>query len=96
MTGHHLAMSLFHRLRDDARFAAGAWRALRHTVPIAKNPTRIFPTLIEELAARYGDKPALISDIETLTYRELDRARQPAMRAGRWRRASARARSSAC
>jgi fatty-acyl-CoA synthase len=73
MTGHHLAMSLFHRLRDDARFAAGAWRALRHTVPIAKTPTRIFPTLIEDAAARYGDKPALISDIETLTYRELDR-----------------------
>jgi fatty-acyl-CoA synthase len=66
-------MSLFHRLRDDARFAAGAWRALRHTVPIAKTPTRIFPTLIEDAAARYGDKPALISDIETLTYRELDR-----------------------
>jgi fatty-acyl-CoA synthase len=74
-------MSLFHRLRDDARFAAGAWRALRHTVPIAKNPTRIFPTLIEDAAARYGDKPALISDIETLTYRELD---QRANQYARW------------
>jgi fatty-acyl-CoA synthase len=65
-------MSLFDRLRDDARFAAGAWRALRHTVPIARHPTRIFPALIEQAAARYGDKPALISDVETLTYRELD------------------------
>jgi fatty-acyl-CoA synthase len=65
-------MSLFDRLRDDARFAAGAWRALRHTMPIARNPTRIFPELMEDAATRHGDKPALISDVETLTYRELD------------------------
>ncbi len=74
-------MSLFDRLRDDARFAAGAWRALRHTVPIAKNPTRIFPALIEEAAARYGDKPALISDHEILSYRTLD---ERANRYARW------------
>jgi len=65
-------MSFFNRLRDDLRFAAGALRALRHSVPIARHPTRTFPTLMEEAAARYGDKPALISDAETLTYRELD------------------------
>jgi fatty-acyl-CoA synthase len=74
-------MSLFHRLRDDARFAAGAWRALRQTVPIAKHPTRIFPMLIEEAAARHGDKPALISEHETLTYRALD---ERANRYARW------------
>jgi len=61
-------MGFFSRLRDDARFTAGAWRALRHTMPIARHPTRIFPTLMEEAAARHGDKPALISDAETLTY----------------------------
>jgi len=60
-------MGFFSRLRDDARFTAGAWRALRHTMPIARHPTRIFPTLMEEAAARHGDKPALISDAETLT-----------------------------
>jgi len=65
-------MNLFHRLRDDARFAAGAWRSLRATMPIARHPTRIFPTLMEDAAARHGDTPALISDAETLTYRELD------------------------
>jgi fatty-acyl-CoA synthase len=65
-------MSFFHRLRSDAVFAAGAWRALRHSVPIARHPTRIFPTLMEDAAARYGDRPALISDTETLTYRALD------------------------
>jgi fatty-acyl-CoA synthase len=74
-------MSILNRLRDDARFAAGAWRALRHTVPIARNPTRVFPGLMEDAAARYGDKAALISDIETLSYRELD---QRANQYARW------------
>jgi len=64
-------MGFFERLRDDALFTAGAWRALRHTTPIAKNPTRVFPLLMAELAARHGDKPALISDTETLSYRAL-------------------------
>jgi fatty-acyl-CoA synthase len=74
-------MSFFERLRDDVRFAAGAWRALRHSVPIARHPTRIFPTLMEEAAARHGERPALISDSETLTYRALD---QRANRYARW------------
>src|SRR5262245_42692066 len=65
-------MGLFDQLRDDARFVAGAWRALRHTVPIARRPNRIFPPLMEEAAARHGDKPALISDTEILSYRALD------------------------
>jgi fatty-acyl-CoA synthase len=65
-------MTLFNRLRNDARFAAGAWRALRHTRPIGRHPTRVFPTVMAEVTARHGDKPALISDLETLTYRALD------------------------
>ncbi len=49
-----------------------AWaRALELTAPIADNPHRIFPTVIEELAHAYGDAPALSSDRETLTYHEL-------------------------
>src|SRR5690348_9062366 len=74
-------MGLFNRLRDDARFAAGAWRSLRQTVPIGRHPTRVFSTLMEEAAARHGDKPALISDAETLTYRALD---ERANRYARW------------
>src|SRR5215471_18486933 len=64
-------MNLFDHLKDDAVFLAGAWRALRGAAPIAKNPTMVFPRLLETLAARYGDNPALISDVETLTYRGL-------------------------
>jgi fatty-acyl-CoA synthase len=74
-------MNLFDRLRDDARFAAGAWRSLRAAMPIGRHPTRIFPKLMEEAAARHGDRPALISEHESLTYRALD---ERANRYARW------------
>src|SRR5476649_2568809 len=52
--------------------AAKTWlRALAATAPIATNPARTLPALIEELGETYGDAPALLSDRETLTYREL-------------------------
>jgi len=52
--------------------AAKAWlRALELTATIARNPDRIMSTVIEELAERFGDAPALLSDQECLTYREL-------------------------
>jgi len=74
-------VNFLHRLRDDAVFLRGALRALGNTSPIAKNPTRVLPALIERLAARHGDKPALISDAETLTYRGLA---ERANRYARW------------
>src|SRR5262245_20113376 len=64
-------MKFFERLRGDLTFLRSAWRTIRRTSPIARNPTRIFPLLIDELAERHGDKPALASDRETLTYRAL-------------------------
>src|ERR1700681_1875889 len=52
--------------------AAKAWsRALELTAPIAGNPERILPTIIDELARTCGDAPALLSDRESLTYRGL-------------------------
>jgi len=74
-------VNFLHRLRDDAVFLRGALRALGNTSPIAKNPTHVLPALIERLAARHGDKPALISDAETLTYRGLA---ERANRYARW------------
>jgi fatty-acyl-CoA synthase len=51
---------------------AKAWlRALELTVPIARNRERLLSTVIEELAAQLGDTPALLSDRECLTYRQL-------------------------
>ena len=62
--------------------AAKAWlRALAATAPIAAQPRRTLPALIEELAASFGDAPALISDRESLTYRELA---ERANRYARW------------
>jgi fatty-acyl-CoA synthase len=51
---------------------ARAWaRALELTAPIAHQRHRILPTIIEELADRDGDAAALLSDRQTLTYRDL-------------------------
>jgi fatty-acyl-CoA synthase len=74
-------MGLIERLGADASYLLGAMRTLRLTVPIAKNPRRIFPLVIAELAEKYGDAPALVSDREQLSYRELS---AQANRYARW------------
>jgi fatty-acyl-CoA synthase len=52
--------------------AAKAWlRALEATAPIAAHPDRTLPSIIDTLAERFGDAPALISDREILSYRAL-------------------------
>ena len=49
--------------------AAEMWRrALEATAPIAAHPSVTFPTMIEELAGRFGNAPALASDAETLSF----------------------------
>jgi fatty-acyl-CoA synthase len=57
---------------------AKAWlRALELTAPIERNPHRVLSTVIEEMAARMGDAPALLSDRESLTFIALtERANQ--------------------
>jgi len=51
---------------------AKSWlRALELTAPISRNPDRILSTVIEEIAVQAGDRPALLSDRESLTYAEL-------------------------
>jgi fatty-acyl-CoA synthase len=56
-------------------------RALEATAPIAGNPQRILPDVIEELAQTRGVSLALISARESLTYRSLT---ERANRYGRW------------
>ena len=70
-------MSFLDNIHDDIVFLRGAYRALKMTTPIARNPTRVFPVVIEELADRFGDAPALISDRERLSYRAPRRAGEP-------------------
>ncbi|MFZ1908341.1 MAG: long-chain-acyl-CoA synthetase [Burkholderiales bacterium] len=67
---------------SDERTASKAWlRALELTAPIARRPQRIFPTVIEELAERQADAPALLSDGLRLNFGELARH---ARRYARW------------
>ena len=77
-------MGLIARLKGDVTFLRGALRALRMTTPIAKHPTRVFPIVVEELAEKFGDAPALLSAREHLSYRELS---ERANRYARWARA---------
>jgi fatty-acyl-CoA synthase len=56
-------------------------RALEATAPIAGNPQRILPRVIEDLAQSRGDAPALLSAQEKLTYRALS---ERANRYARW------------
>src|SRR5882672_779909 len=49
----------------------GWLRALEMTKPIAARPTRVLPVIIDELAEKYGDAPALLSDREPFSFRAL-------------------------
>ena len=69
--GSESGSPVFERLRSDMTYLRCALRTLRMTAPIVRDPTRIFPAVIDELAERHGDKPALMSDRETLSYRGL-------------------------
>jgi fatty-acyl-CoA synthase len=52
--------------------AAKDWlRALERTARISRDPGRILPLVIEELAGQYGDAAALVSDRETFSFRTL-------------------------
>jgi fatty-acyl-CoA synthase len=64
-------MGLLERLTADVTCLRGALRALKLTTPIARHPTRVFPQVVAELADKYGDTPALLSERERFTYREL-------------------------
>ena len=77
-------MSFFEQLKGDVVFLRGILRALKMTMPIAKNPRRVFPLVVTELAEKYGEAPALISDRESFSYRTLA---ERSNRYARWTRA---------
>src|ERR1700719_1811964 len=65
--------------------ASRAWlRALELTAPVGKARRRTFPTVIEELAEKFGDSPALLTEDESLSFRALN---ERANRYARWARA---------
>jgi len=56
----------------DRLSPAKAWlHALELTSPIARNPGRILPTVVEEAAQRWGAAPALLSHGENFSYSKL-------------------------
>ncbi len=56
------------------RSASAAWGdALAATAAIDNNPSLLLSHIIEHLAHSHGNKPALLSDIETFTFEELGR-----------------------
>ena len=70
------------RRGDGSDSALDAWvRALEATAPIAKQPQRLLSDVIASIAQTHGDKPALISGHETLTYQALT---ERANRYARW------------
>jgi fatty-acyl-CoA synthase len=56
----------------NAQSVTRTWlRAFETTAPIAANPTRILPVLVQELAERFGDAPAMLSERECWSFRQL-------------------------
>jgi fatty-acyl-CoA synthase len=68
-------------IRSNRRSREAWTRALLATSSIAANPARLLPDIIEDLAAKQGSAPALLSEASSLTYSELADA---ANRYSRW------------
>lgn len=60
------------RIGREIACLVGALRALKATIHIGKNRTRVFPHVVAELAETHRGRVALISDRETFTYAELN------------------------
>ena len=63
-------MALARQVNNDTPLKAWG-RALAMTTPISKNTCATFPTLIENLADKFGTAPALLSQEGCLSYRAL-------------------------
>ena len=89
-------MQFLDRLKDDCCLRHGDPARAQDDDADREESDAGVSRVIEELAERYGDAPALISDRERLSYRALA---ERANRYARWAlgaRTSARARRSAC
>jgi fatty-acyl-CoA synthase len=57
--------------RPDASVSRAWLAALETTSRATRDPARILPRAAEEWAVAFGDRVALVSDVETLSYRQL-------------------------
>ena len=77
--------------------AAKSWlKAIELTSRIEANPQALFADIVEDQAARQPDRPRLLSDTETFSYRGAGAAHQPLCALGAGRPASNPAIRSAC
>lgn len=74
-------MGLFERLKSDLIYITAALRTVRRVRNVARHPERTFPDVMDELAVRFADRPALISDEESFTFRQYN---ERANRYARW------------
>ncbi len=63
-------MGLIQRLASDYAYLTGSLRALSKIGEVANNPDRTFPQVARMLAEKYGDRVALISERERVSYRQ--------------------------
>ncbi len=66
-------MGLLSRLRTEFIYLRAALRTLKRTTAVAKNKKYTLSHLAEDLAVQYGDRPALISPHQTLSYDGLNK-----------------------
>ena len=76
-------MSFIQRLSSEYAYLTGSLRALGKSGSVSKDRTRTVREFFEDLAARYADRLALVSDRESLTYGQLN---AQANRYARWAR----------
>ncbi|HMB47141.1 MAG TPA: AMP-binding protein, partial [Afifellaceae bacterium] len=61
-------MGLIERIKSEYAYLTGALTVLRNVTLIAMNPERSYPDVADDLARDYGDRIALVSDSESLTF----------------------------
>jgi fatty-acyl-CoA synthase len=74
-------MELFKRIRNDLVYIVGIGTALIRVMLTTRRRAHTFADVVEELAARFGNRTALFAEGETLSFNGLD---QRANRYGRW------------
>ena len=68
------AVSAPHQVVDQAANPARAWlRALESTAQATRDPHRILPRVVADWARSYADAPALVSDRECFSFRDLEK-----------------------
>jgi fatty-acyl-CoA synthase len=64
-------MGLLDRLTSEVAYLRGALRTLNRVKPVALNPNHVLCDLMEEAAAQFADRPALVGEDDVWTFRDM-------------------------